>query len=186
MFKVLYKPSKLETSVGKSLLVKTTPGSPPRVEPTPQNEEPAPPQTNEAAELIVVSAPYKNRKDRRLERRAAKKISQKANQSPEQKVAAAEAFLANITNQAVAWPRQRVRPSQRPARLAYKAARRAEMENEAQEEEAALAAAFQGCGYSTKLTEQQIKQATINCTILTAVVNSGASTTCAKPEEEEM
>ena len=60
------------------------------------------------------------------------------------------------------------------------------MENEAQEEEAPLAAAFQGCGYSTKLTEHQIKQATINRTIPMAVVNSGASTTCVKPEEENM
>ena len=60
------------------------------------------------------------------------------------------------------------------------------MKNEAQEEEAALAAALQGCVYSTKITEQQIKQATINRTTPTAVVNSGASTTCAEPGEEEM
>ena len=44
-----------------------------------------------------------------------------------------------------------------PTQLAYKAARRAEMENEAREEEAALAVVFQGCRYSTKLTERQIK-----------------------------
>ena len=60
------------------------------------------------------------------------------------------------------------------------------MENEAQEEEAALVAVFQGCGYYTKLTERQVKQVTINRTIPTAVVDSGASTTCAKPGEEEM
>ena len=79
-----------------------------------------------------------------------------------------------------------MRSSQRPARLAYKAAQRAQTENEAQEEEAALAAAFQGRGYSAKLAEQQIKKATINRTIPAAVVNSGASTTCAKPKGEEM
>ena len=47
---------------------------------------------------------------------------------PEQEEATAEAFLTNITNQTAVWPHQRVRLSQRPARLAYKAARRAEME----------------------------------------------------------
>ena len=69
---------------------------------------------------------------------------------------------------------------------AYKAARKATAENEAQEEKTALAAAFQGCGYSVKLTKQQIKQATINRAIPMAVVDSEASTTCVKPEEEKM
>ena len=79
-----------------------------------------------------------------------------------------------------------MRSSQRPARLAYKAARRATAKNEAHKEEAALAAAFQGCGYSAKLTTQQIKQATMDQTIPMAVTDSGAFTTCTKPGEEEM
>ena len=100
-----------------------------------------------------MSAPRRNFKERRRERRSAKKRLEKANRSPEEKVAAAEEFLANITNQAAAWPRQKARSSQRPARLAYEAARRAEIENEAQEEAAALAATFQGYRYSKKLTK---------------------------------
>ena len=75
---------------------------------------------------------------------------------------------------------------QRPARLAYKAARKEEVKNEARDKAAALAAAFQGCGYFTKLTEQQIKQATINPIIPTAIVDLGASTNRVKPEEENM
>ena len=86
----------------------------------------------------------------------------------------------------MATPEGAVVVAPRPARLAYKTARRATADNEAQEEKTASAAAFQGCGYSSKLTEQQMKQATINRTIPTAVVDSGASTTCAKPEEGEM
>ena len=170
---------KLSDSDDKSVLVTATPTAPPRNKPTP-------PQICDAAVNVVVSAPNQNHKERRQQRRAAKKRLSKSNKSPEEKVAAAEAFLTNITNQAAAWPRQKVPSSQRAARLAYKAARKAEMENDAQEEEAALAATFQGCGYSTKLTEQQIKRATINRTIPTAVVDSGASTTCVKPEEEDI
>ena len=110
----------------------------------------------------------------------------KANRSPEEKVAAAEELLNNISRQAATLTRQKVKSSQRRAKLAYKDARKRTAENEAHEEQAALAAAFQGCGYSAKLTKQQIKQATIDRTIPTAVIDSGASATCTKPEEEEM
>ena len=52
-------------------------------------------------------------------------------------------------------------------------------------EKTGIAAAFQGCGYSRMITEKQIKKATVNRTIPTAVVDSGASSTCVKPAEEE-
>ena len=48
-----------------------------------------------------------------------------------------------------------------------------------------MAASFQGCGYATKLTKKQIRNATITRSIPTAVVDSGASSTCVKPAEEE-
>ena len=140
----------------------------------------------ETTQLIVASPPHRNHKQRRCERRAAKKRQMKENRSPEQKVAAAEEMLNNISRQAATLTRQKVRSSQRRAKLAYKDARKRTAENEALKENAVLAATFQGCGYSAKLTTQQIKQATIARTIPTAVVDSGASTTCAKPEEEEM
>ena len=135
---------------------------------TPQHEEPAQQITDAIDKLIVVSTPYRNHKNRRRERGAALIRSHKAQRSSEQKVAAAETFLANITNQAAAWPRKKVWSSYHPARLAYKAARRTALENEALEEAAALAVAFQGRGYTKRLTEQQIKRATINRTIPTA------------------
>ena len=128
--KVLKMLNRLDTGIENSLLVTTTPASPPRLEPvpqnkvpaaqhmetTPQNEKPAPPQaeptpqheepaqpkTEATDQLIVVSPPNRNHKNRRRERRAALNRSTKAQRSPEQKVAAAEAFLANITNQAAA------------------------------------------------------------------------------------
>ena len=88
--KVLEELNTLETNIDKSSLVMQVP--------TPQKMELAPPQANEAAELIVVSEPRRYCKELHRERRAAKKRSQKANQSPEEKVAAVEAFLTNITN----------------------------------------------------------------------------------------
>ena len=51
-------------------------------------------------------------------------------------------------------------------------------------EETVVAAAFQGCGYSTKLTKKQIRNATVKRSIPTAVVDSGASSTCVKPAED--
>ena len=81
---------------------------------------------------------------------------------------------------------QRKPASQRHACQTYKATRKEEMKNEALLEEAELAAAFQGCEYFNKLTGKQIKDATIAQTIPKAVVDSGASSTCVKPKEEEM
>ena len=130
--------------------ITTTTADPPR-------DEPASPTSRDVAANIVVCAPSQSHSERRQQRRAAKKRLAKSNRSPEEKVEAAEAFLKNITNQAAAWPRRKAPSSQRPARLAYKAARREELENEAQAEAAALATAFQGCGYFKKLTERQIK-----------------------------
>ena len=115
LFKVIKELNALEASKYESLIVRSTPTSPPRDEPT---DEPALSQANEAAELIVVSTSRKICKERRRERRASKNILEKANRSPEQKVTAVEEFLANITNQAAAWPRKKARSSQRPARLA--------------------------------------------------------------------
>ena len=80
---------------------------------------------------------------------------------------------------------QKLPSSQRPAQMAYKAARRGELEKETWMEKAAIDAAFQGYGYSTQLTKEQIKKATVKRSIPTAVVDSGASSTCAKPAEEE-
>lgn len=44
---------------------------------------------------------------------------------------------------------------------------------------------FQGCGYQNKLTEKQVKEATLTGTIPTAIVNSGASPTCVKTDKEQ-
>lgn len=45
---------------------------------------------------------------------------------------------------------------------------------------------FQGCGYSSKLTDAQINKATIHGTIPLAVVDSGATTTCMKKMHEQL
>ena len=201
LFNVLEELKELDNRIEKSLVVDVAPSSPPH-NPVPHDYEQtsqqkretaqlivaSPPRRNQrdTAQLIVASPPRRNHKQRRCERRAAKKRQMKANRSPEQKVAAAEEMLNNISRQAATLTRQKVRSSQRRAKLAYKDARKRTAENEALKEDAVLAATFQGCGYSAKLTTQQIKQATIARTIPTAVVDSGASTTCAKPEEEEM
>ena len=65
LFEVLKQLNRLEPSIEKSLLVKSTPASPPHLEPTPQTEEPAPSQTDAIAELIVVSTLCRNQKHRR-------------------------------------------------------------------------------------------------------------------------
>ena len=66
LFEVLKKINRLEPGIEKSLIVKTTPASPPRLEPapqnevpatphtetTPQNEEPAPPQTEPTPQYL--------------------------------------------------------------------------------------------------------------------------------------
>lgn len=104
------------------------------------------------SKTVVASSHDRNRSNHRQQRRAATKRNAKANRSPEAKIAAAEALLENISNQAINMCQQKQPSSQRPARNAYKAARRAEMENETQLEQAELAVAFQGCGYSTQLT----------------------------------
>ena len=185
LFNVLEELRELDKRIEKSLAVEPTPPSPPH-NPAPHDDEQTPQHESVTAELIVVSSPRRNHKQRRCERRAAKKREKKANRSPEEKVAAAEELLNNISRQAATLTRQKVRSSQRRAKLAYKEARKKTAENEAREENAALAAAFQGCGYSATLTTQQIKQATVARSIPTAVVDSGASTTCVKPAEEEM
>ena len=152
---------------------------------TPKHEQVAPmPAANSSNFEEPVRS--QNRSERRQQRRAAISRKLKHGRTPEEKVSAAEALLQNICNQAKNMGMHKVPSSQRPARLAYKAARKLELENEAQMEKTAIAAAFQGCGYSTKLTEEQIKRATINQTIPTAVVNPGASSTCVKPAEEEV
>ena len=182
---VLKELNKLDSRIEKSLIVNTTPASLPH-NPAPRNHERTPSQEKETAQLIVELPPHRNHKQRWCERRAAKNRKRKANRTPEEKVAAAEELLNNIANQAATLTRQKVGSSQCPAKLAYKNVRRKTAENEAHEEEAALAAAFQGCGYTAKLTSQQIERATIARTIPTAVVDSGASTICTKPEEEEI
>ena len=59
------------------------------------------------------------------------------------------------------------------------------MENEMIQEKAELIAACQGCGYSTKLTKKQLKQATIDRAIPIAVVDAGVLSVCVKPKEED-
>ena len=151
---------------------------------TPQHDQAAPmPSANSTDFEEPVRS--QNHSKRRQQRRAASSRTLKNDRTPEEKVSAAEALLHNICNQAKNMGKHKVPSLQRPARLAYKAARKLELENEAQMEETAIAAAFQGCGYSKKLTKEQIRKATINRTIPTAVVDSGASSTCVKPAEEQ-
>ena len=162
-----------ENSLLSSTITKTprqlAPAAPPPADPTIKPE----------------SGSNRNRSERRQQRRAAINRGAKDNRSPEEKVSAAEALLQNICNQAANMWKHKPRSSQRPARVAYRAARQVELKRQAQLEKAEVAAAFQGCGYTSKLTSTQIKNATIKRTIPTAVVDSGASSTCVKPAEEE-
>ena len=168
---------KLTSSTDNSLLDST-------ITKTPRQLTPAPPPP---ADPTINPEPGSNRNriERRHQRRAAIDRGAKDNRSPEEKASAADALLQNICNQAANMGKQKPRSSQRPARIAYRAAGQVELERQAQSEKAEVAAAFQGCGYATKLTKNQIKNATIKRSIPTAVVDSGASSTCVKPAGEE-
>ena len=82
-------------------------------------------------------------------------------------VAAVDATLDIATASALRTPSRRTK-------------RKAEKKNERQKEKKEIKNQFSGCGYAAQLTSEEERDATLSGAIPSAVVDSGASSTCVK------